>query len=719
MSNEYTINDQTYFSLCRYTERFKRNYNSYITDDRKLNYLNYIYFIPKQGTYQVLNWLDRLENSEALKLIIKNYNDFIEQLIKPNPVVNSDYNYKSIIMTTKLYSHQYCDLCSILDYEKNNITNDLLKIKVYYNKPQSGKSFVLMALSNYKLPIKIPNDKKFFDTNLIVVPHKIIFDWRDKLKFYYKNSFYVIDDKSSFNYIIEVLNQKDAYKLLKYKIILVSDGFYNKLINGFNENKVLFNRLIFDSIMSLTKIKNRSLTCYAIYYVTNNIKNILVPCDNLILNTKTTNFDGNYKENTLINDFIHKNLYNTVNEINNHNNTIISLKVIQKYLIENGNINSTYISEIIKHLPYSGITSYITERGNSEKKQLIEEKLEILNKELNDEKQHLESFFHKFHQVDSSNYYTESTIYNLKIESTKCKFTKINKLIENGRFSDIVHTFKLNVKSINGIINHLVPNKNEQQIENIKNRISQSKCLVCYEKPEIELVTNCCKQLFCLKCYMLSYKHNKKCALCRGNVELNKLLINQSTFNYNNQTENPLESYSKLVEISDQYDKNTNFKNLIKLIKMKDNNPKIIINFTDYEYQFNENKISRSLSVFKKSKEYKDIEKVLVEQELSFFDSLGKNFEQDYKLLNNPDSEINNVFINNEQLYLSNCGLSFNSIKYIINYNIATKEIRNINLKPNNDNVILQFIKNNFEYNQYNNHNYNNTGVLVFNLLGF
>lgn len=717
MSKEFTINDKNYFSLCRYTERFINK--QFISNDRNLNFLNYIYFIPKQGSYQVLNWIDRIENNEVLKLIIKNYNNFIEQLVKLDPIINSNHNYKSNIMTTKLYSHQYCDLSSILDYEKTNITNDLLKIKVYYNKPQSGKSFVLMALTNYNLPIKISNDMKFFDTNLIVVPHKIIFDWRDKLKFYYKNSFYVIDDKSSFNYIIEVLNQKDAYKLLKYKIILVSDEYYNDIINGFNINKVLFNRLIFDSIMSLSKIKKLSETCYAKYYVTNNIKNILVPCDNLILNTKSTKKSGKQKENTLINNFIFNKLYNTVNEINNYNNGIESLNVIQKYLIENGNINSKYISEIIKHFGYPQINSYLIQNSSfDEKQKFIDTNLKELQKSYIDKKQYLNSFFIKSYQVENPNYYTKSTVYNLKMESIKCNITKINNLIENGRFSDIVYKFKLNVKSVNEIVNHLVPNKNEQQIENIKTRITESQCLICYEKPEIELVTNCCQQLFCLKCYMLSYKHNKKCPLCRGNVELNKLLINKSTFNFINPDENLFGTYTKLVKTSDQFNKRTNFENLIKLIKKEDENPKIIINFSDYEYQYYENRISRNLSIFKRSKEYKDIEKILVGQELTFFDSLGSSFEHDYKLLNNPDSDINNVFINNENLYLNNCGLSFNSVKYIINYNIGTNEYKKVIFKPNNDNIILKFIENNITYNQFKNPNYHSE-VKVFNFLGF
>ena len=284
----------------------------------------------------------------------------------------------------------------------------------------------------------------------------------------------------------------------------------------------------------------------------------------------------------------------------------------------------------------------------------------------------------------------------------------------------------MKIEPLNDIVKHFVPETNEVQFDNVKSRINTKECLICYSKPDIEVVSECCNQLFCMSCYMQCFKHNMKCPLCRQTIELSKNFINSDTFQNHNQLDFHLNDLNNILEYSSFYTRQINFENIIKHIVLTDDIPKILINFTDYDYNFMKDKTSSNVGRFKKSLEFKNITKVLQEQGLTHFSSIGngKQFEKSYKLFSNPLNDIINVFINHNDykstsnINFNRSGLGFNSVKYIINYNLNITELQKMHSKKLSNNIIVNSVIEDCNFEQFNHPNFNHD-LKIFTLKGY
>lgn len=711
MSIEIKHQNQTYLPVFYYNDRFpfvyKPNYRHY-------NFVNYIYIITTSNSQSGLSWLDEITDPILITKIMEKYKEFLN-FINPIQINLNIEIQQSQNIKTKLFPHQNADLKNILNLENSIDSHNQHNFKIYYNQKQSGKSFVFMELSSNKLNNIDTTNIKYIDTTIIVSPEKTIFDWKDKLQFYYNHPFKVINNKSSYKKFIE--KQIDD---IDYKIIVVSDSYYNKLIDYFNTELIYFSRLVFDSLFSLSFINTKSKTNYISYLVTNNILNTYVPTNNLLLNNKSI------YHNSVLHNILEKVIFEIIKQLNNININIKSLQILKLHY-SNNQYNNQYCMKIRSSITYIKETF-----DNLFNLSMTHTRIDLFNNKINYFKQkydelltRLKEFYIPYSQV-SPNYYTNSNSYVLEPSCNLCVNTKVNELIDQEKYVDIISIFKMKIEPLNDIVKHFVPETNEVQFDNVKSRINTKECLICYSKPDIEVVSECCNQLFCMSCYMQCFKHNMKCPLCRQTIELSKNFINSDTFQNHNQLDFHLNDLNNILEYSSFYTRQINFENIIKHIVLTDDIPKILINFTDYDYNFMKDKTSSNVGRFKKSLEFKNITKVLQEQGLTHFSSIGngKQFEKSYKLFSNPLNDIINVFINHNDykstsnINFNRSGLGFNSVKYIINYNLNITELQKMHSKKLSNNIIVNSVIEDCNFEQFNHPNFNHD-LKIFTLKGY
>ena len=734
MAFNYTLNNNNILCYFNYTIKELNYY------DNRFSILNLIWIndlTPNNDPNidpERWQYFYTLKSPNVVRDIIKQYRHNIESLLnaqKLNPNLEVP---QSKTINTKLYPFQYNDLNNILKYEdsmKSNAdlqTNSIFAnvFKVYYNKAQSGKSFTLMELTGFKVKhLKPSNFEHYMDTNIIVVPEKTCFEWKNKIQFHYKETYFIIDSTFKLKMFLNPnINNID------YNLIIVKDKFYNQLIDYLNNSNIYFPRLIFDSILNLENISIKSNTGVIKYLVTNNYLNLFMPYDNLYLQTKLLNNKQN--KNTIINEFIKDFISILIQDIMELKLKLQVLDVLHSEFINNNYENSDVVKFINKMYNFTKnvFNPKFLNATEQNKHNLFNNTINDFKNQFQNKLDILKSYFIDFTEIKADYYYTHQEHTLIPCDQGNIN-TQINQLINAEKYIDIISLFKIQVKSVQNIVKTFANQDDQLHIQNLTERITTDKCLVCYEKPDIQIVTNCCQQLFCMSCLMMCYKQNMKCPLCRTEIKLNKLIVNESNFNSNQINKNMYDSLEKIIEYSGFNTRYANFENLIDYIVSIDDNPKIIINFTDYVFSYWYNKNSKSKKRYIKSNEYRNIIKKLQNKTLSFFDNVenSRNFETSYMQFMNKDSNMINVFINNNNYIDYNhfnykdCGLGFGSAKYIINYNIDGYEIqkslfRNIRYAtPLVKETIINVIEDQRTFNKVK-HPYFNHSAQIFNIKG-
>lgn len=119
----------------------------------------------------------------------------------------------------------------------------------------------------------------------------------------------------------------------------------------------------------------------------------------------------------------------------------------------------------------------------------------------------------------------------------------------------------------------LVDESIEEKNANILERINDvEECSICYSKMECPLVTSCCKNVYCLTCYLTSYNNNHKCLNCRADIDLKNQMVIKDKLN----TIIKYNTIDKITRFSKYKPPETNLNNLLYLIKTECINPKII-----------------------------------------------------------------------------------------------------------------------------------------------
>ena len=651
-----------------YTQYFNKNnkiYYKYYNDSNTHNYM-YVLKHNDQGL-QRLNYLEVLTPEEIEECLIK-YNKQVLDLIKIKEYqhcgfVNNYFQTESI--NKKLKPWQINDLQEILTHESSIKTVNTSfspmspNVKVYHNISQSGKSFVLMELSSYYIKYKIDNnDMIFTKTTVIVTPHKTVFSWRDRLKQNFTKPYYVVDTKKNFEHL----------KDLKYQIVILSDKYYSDFIEYIKDNKILVNRLVFDSYLNLDRIITKPDNVIVSYLVSNNFKNFIIPFSNSFLDTK------NFNNRDIFLNFINSIYYKFDNLITLKTRLTIINQII-KSLEPNPNIDLPHhINNIFHNFNgYFDINKFNEVEKDNRLNYLNSLKLEI-EKEIGKYNREINNIFLGNSYVDPS-IYKQVTYYSIKPKTNQENTNaSLSNLIINNQFIDIINIFNIKTNTITEIVDKYAKNKTEEIQHNLKQRICTKQCLICFEKPEIEIVTDCCQNLFCMACYMTCVQSTPKCPMCRCPIDITKNIIIKDTFKDQDKLKILEPSLDIIKKYSEFHSREDNFSNILSYIKTINPDPKILIVFTDYTYYSYDEFNSKIKRKFLKSKEYQKITRILEEHDLTYFNQLclNKTIELNLKHLNANNSDLINAFIfNNSNTYHSfdNYDFSFNNIQYVIYYN--------------------------------------------------
>lgn len=246
-------------------------------------------------------------------------------------ITNTPHN-----ISLKLNKYQQATLYHALNLENNEINecknNSHIKTKigVLCSKVGSGKSIILLSiLSNnniYNYDSYCDNllEKNLFQTfekinieidissNLLVVPHNLLNQWKQYINDYTDYSYKVISKLNDFyeyfdndlyeinisNNLIEINNKDeiinkdlnlkrnfiDLLELLKNEnndIILISStyfNYFNKSIYNFDiQDKLNFNRVIYDEADVLNISNNKLLNANFYWFISSNIDNLICP----------------------------------------------------------------------------------------------------------------------------------------------------------------------------------------------------------------------------------------------------------------------------------------------------------------------------------------------------------------------------------------------------------------------------------------------------------
>ena len=198
-----------------------------------------------------------------------------------------------INISYKLKDHQRRLLYAMEKVEKNNkiYNNDFDELSidnkfVVGDEVGSGKSIVLLSLiSNNninffhdgKFLVNVLK-KKYIQSNLIIVPHNIIYQWENYISKYTKLRFYTIDKN------INLISNVKFYT--KYDVIICSSYRYNSLADickGYS-----WSRVIFDEADNINIPNCQVINGAFNWFISSYIYNLLFPSNNIIINQGIT-----------------------------------------------------------------------------------------------------------------------------------------------------------------------------------------------------------------------------------------------------------------------------------------------------------------------------------------------------------------------------------------------------------------------------------------------
>ena len=479
-------------------------------------------------------------------------NDNNEELYK---ITNLDDSYKKMEeiegLKINLFPHQKTLLyrCMQLElFKKILIKNDEdsyinTNIGLICDKVGSGKSLVVLSLilKNKILDIEkrdivisssgqsglpsylkvICNRKEQLKTNIIIVPPTIIIQWEEYIEKYTNLTYYSIKVEKDINKY-----QGNIKFFENYDIILISSKRYNSFVSIINyeeskNKKIYFSRIIMDEVDTLNIPNCKELNGNFYWFITATYQNVI-----------------KYymiKNNGFIKD------------------TFVSLYTVQKkyknpLLLKNDN---EYIENSIK------LPNYKLKILRSKNTPIINILHNIVSKEVinclnaND----IDSAIEKIY----CNVTDENNMINIVCQDlTKNKnniVIKLNSLELMEYKSDKIKNYKRDIlkKKLEEV---------ENKINLIYDRLKNNNiCPICIEEPKNKVITNCCKNIFCLECILnyLNFKKINECALCRSK-EINPkdltvikkdLLISQITKKENN-IEELKDKYEHLRDIIEE-----------------------------------------------------------------------------------------------------------------------------------------------------------------------
>ena len=600
---------------------------------------------------------------KVVKAFVEQYIKHIPNLIKPkyNTLLGSQF------INLELNATQKSDLSSILQFEDTikYPHTDLTPVdamKIYYNKPKTGKRFTIMELANYEMPNIITDNMKFRSTTVIVTSYKTQFMWKWRLDKAFNDSYAFVVNKNS----IDNFCYSDGPFP---KVLIVPDNWYDRFVAFCNSSNTYFTRMVFDSVFSLdaTAVKIRPKCVFSVILMSNNLNNFLIPHNNIILNTRR------YYSGQL--NFIGQFLVNNVNVTFESLQAILS-QVTTIHLIKNNYIqnNNEFKGDYIKYILENHKDVYDEQTFNKihEKNKInyLDNLITVMKPRHRHYSDTLQNYF-----VGCSNIDKDTAVYKesntISLHPSMNPSHTIASSINDGTLNEFIMMF-MDIKPLEEIIKKYDLNGNKDAIVE---RITQRECMICFTETDTDVISDCCDNKFCASCYLTAIKDNMKCPMCRSTVDISKLVVSApELLKLDNPFKNNLETLEYLVDNSNKFSRTDLFKKVIKHIKKTEPHPKIIICFTDYIYNRWSLKSRPNKGEYKNSVEYNSIMEVLKENDLNSFELLGnpKQLARDYMLFNSPDSDFYDVMIHNNNSHnidITDTGLDFSSVNNIIYFN--------------------------------------------------
>ena len=470
--------------------------------------------------------------------LISSYNRYL--LLYKN-ILNEDSNKISAqpnSIITKLKDHQLTSVCKMQLIENSSahkIDTKLLcpnnnfymsssyissRIGILADRVGSGKSLAILSIialnpyldnidilenSNQTL-INMYSLNKYIRTNIIVVPHNIIKQWEKYIRNETTLSLYVISRKN------HIKDDVDLYNNIN--IILISSSQYNKFADFHLNNQCdpgieqcIFSRIIYDEADTLAIPRCRQLNSIFYWFISSSVENLLFPKNHFYIKN-TNKYINNYTTHSSVPGW-RRAYVNGIQKTGFIRDTFLSLqssKYIENIIVKckDSYINKSYnIGKPIKYVIICKMDTKTNIVLNSVSKKI----LNMLNAD----------------NIDG-------VIKQMNI--TKDSDTNIIKIITNNIKKDILNKEKtiIYIQSIE-IDQHLKENKIKKEQDSIKilksrlneinNKIknyNNELCPICYDNFSKPItITNCCKNLFCLKCLTKTMCISKKqsCPMCR------------------------------------------------------------------------------------------------------------------------------------------------------------------------------------------------------------
>ena len=619
--------------------------NTYIVEFEFQN----IYLIDKNNNKKYYNTF-RLPK-QLQKTIKKWHNQYQENLLPTTKFKNDKLKtYKQTnALPILLTPRQINTVMACLKNERKK----KYKKHYIYDKPKTGKSLIPLELSKYK--IKKLDNLPNANTNIVLCPNHLVSQWKTLLKTVYNGKYVIIDT-------IEKLNKCVVYGPIQKRYnrySLLNSKYHKKYKRNINKDKI--------QNLNYINLSNINITYNSINYHTYNVDYPLLLYSNTFINPyilENTDiilitpqiyheFKNYFKRSDYkfisrlfvdscfdpsITDFS-----TTNNEINIHHTYYLTNNF--NYLVHNNIKYHSFISKIIKDYHIKRMECKFIYSN------LLKEKLEILKSEL----EKLIIFSHD--SIPNEIYYLNTRAFHLTFRMNGQAISEnIINLLKNEKYNDILHLFNLKTHTIKKLVGDLTKkNCSSSIIDRIK--AENDDCPICLEKIDVPLLTNCCFNKLCLKCYVFSQKETQKCPCCRAKSALNNQYIIESD-KISTDISDTL-TIPNLVNNSKYKSRMDNLLDIISFIASKDKLSEakfiIVINFLIVK---NENEFEQLIMDFNKSiNNYTSISSIgkYWYKELDNF-----NFTPKYNCL---------IMKHTNYTYLIQSGYNFVNLNHVISYN--------------------------------------------------
>ena len=470
------------------------------------------------------------------------------------------------------------------------------RLTVIAESSQTGKSFIPLELSSCDIP-----NGDIIQSTLIVVPKSNISSWKSKLPHIYNAPYMIIDSIAIMNTLLlphktipitnrQLLSTKTKYglniktfdisKITTNKVYVISSHIFDIFQYYSKLTKLVFARVFYDSVFNICDLYTLFDDIYINIYLMTNNRTIFPIYENadsyyFINNVYSSTNNALSKYIRCIRQlFIKGDITNRINEIRTQNKHLASeLKAQEGHFDE----YQKYLGDPKTSLLVDTLKSNLELISHFEK--TIEYTSDVIITTI------------LFNETQTQIQYLDTKTYDILVGgSPYIHYKIIMKCFMNKNYKHIIQYMGLNTMNPSQLFMNIgLAHSNHKSIID---RIDESTdCPICMETLECRLVTKCCHNVFCLKCFIIAniVKPHCSCPCCRKVMPITTHYIMEDTIPTINYSIDNLIMNSQYLNLFD------NFEYIITYILSKSSvtsQKTIIIINEQYDY----NKINKYLS---------------------------------------------------------------------------------------------------------------------------